>query len=437
MKKVALCIVSMAMLTGCSLGAEVLTAEQFKTIYDQEIASTKVTDVLKETTILKYTYAVRDIDDAKFNTTVYKLDLTNYNTLLAGENINGVSISVSKATNVYETRETLTAAGVPTRDDILTTGSEITYEIKGGKQQGSGAPILNYTKTEKISQEQTVALSTLEEAEMAKFNITVNPEPTQEESTELLNATFRMLRWEESTEYFIEFGGLYLNIIEEFGKLNVRLENFPSPWIFEAETFYKTIVREDESTIKAYLGINKTKEGDYQVVGFKSNETATYQKATFYVNDLNSKLKTEPTEGSEDKYLIAVTKNNKPYGVTGQIGNYSEVNPLDTQEITADFTKFVEDFLKISDIESAIEATVKSYNTSLELIESTCNSSHRLEILRRASGIAYRVCDNGQDIEDFTISKLSEETGTRSIKQRVTRASLTASDIVTYTYEGF
>lgn len=421
MKKVALCIVSMAMLTGCSLGAEVLTAEQFKTIYDQEISSTKVTDVLKETTILKYTYAVRDIDDAKYNTTVYKLDLTNYNTLLTGENVNGVSISVSKATNVYETRETLTAAGVPTRDDILTTGSEITYEIKGGKQQGSGAQILNYTKTERISQEQTVALSTLEEAEMAKFNITVNPEPTQE----------------ESTEYFIEYGGLYLNIIEEFGKLNVRLENFPSPWIFEAETFYKTIVREDETTLKAYLGIHKTKEGDYQVVGFKSNETSTYQKATFYVNDLSSKLKNEPTEGSEDKYLIAVTKNNKPYGVTGQIGNYSEVNPLETKEITTDFTKFVEDFLKNSDIESAIEATVKSYNTSLELIESTCNSSHRLEILRRASGIAYRVCDKGQDIEDFTISKLSEETGTRSIKQRVTRASLTASDIVTYTYEGF
>ena len=82
------------------------------------------------------------------------------------------------------------------------------------------------------------------------------------------------------------------------------------------------------------------------------------------------------------------------------------------------------------------EEIVGSYASAYNFIKDTIDSDKTIEILKRISGIAYRVNDNG-DLKEAIISKLDETTKTRRITDVAQRHGFNGNEIYTYEFLGF
>lgn len=397
-KKLAL-LLSSILLSSCSLGAETVSKDEFKRILNDEIKPTVIESIKTSKDDYTVIEGRRNVSLKTYIETTYSGDTADYDMFFNEKKLDQELLMMySKTITSYATKEIITSAGVKAFSDV-----------------------------EKVIDIEDYALINTEDHHLKtvkdKYHTLIR---TDYLSIELDTLTGRISTAEIIVDDNIfEFGSTkitYDKFTEKDDSEEEEEEDIENPVISLAGTEWTledTVSGNKKSVVTFVEDLDKIASKNV-VVGTIVCGEETHELFIFEKGDGSYNFEVRETTQTEESTILSDVAYDK--SVSGFIETV--------------ITPEVNNYFALASVTEWDEEVVESYASAFNFIKDTIDSNKTIEILKRVSGIAYRVNDNG-DLKEAIVSKLDEETKTRRITDVAQRHGFNGNEIYTYEFLGF
>ena len=394
-------LVAALLLTGCSLGAEAVSKSEFKRILTDEIKPTLVTSAKEQAGSYTLRKNVRKIEQKRLNQTVFIAETSDLNSLKNKDAREGeLGVYFAREDITYVTKEIVNNAGVKTFSDVEKSSIENYYSLSCSVED---------------NQHTVVA--------------------TKEVVATAIHTDYLFVQLDGITGRISDAEIIVDDDIYDLKTKKVTYDTFEKEGDKEED--------EDDTPEEVVVSLSETK-------WTLSDSSKTYKNAVIDiykgVDDVVSKDTCVGTISYNDVmyelYVFEIDSGSYNFEIrmTDEQIIKSYISPLEVYENNDDaYEKVILPKLnalyavaEVSEIETSLFNT---YHETFDFMVNTIDSNNTIEILRRPSGIVYRIIQNGL-YKEILVSKLSTS-NTRKITDVVERQGTNGDEITNLVFEGF
>ena len=386
------------LLSGCSLGAQPMNKNTFKTLLEKEVKPTLKTSLRNVAVSLAYNSGDRHInaktlveDKYEYNTS----KLADFKDLKALES--GVSLSAKHTTTNYVTKEIINSAGLKVYSDVEKVINIDEFVVS------------NDARNKKVT------FSRVEEEETIKSDYI---------SIELDPLTSRIIKAEILLDDDIHGIGGEKAVYNTFKEKSDSEEEGEVEPVSEI-TLDNTEWTLSDSTKKAPTAVLTIVAGVDKIV----SKTVSVGTIAFDKDHVYPLYMFEKEEAS---YNLEIRHTDKVENDT----NIEEATYANKADLDAQVKTLINNFFNHAKVKEMEGVLLDKYQEAYDYIKNTIDVKEKIEILERQTGIVYRIVD-GSMYHETLLNKNNETTNMRSILDIVEREGTNGDHIVYTNFTGY